>query len=133
MHNPTDRITHTTAFVTPVVEHWLERAESEFYIKRSLPSLAGLAFRIQSVRCRTKSKKKSPSGTEITGNKQVKIITTTSPTTSPSTSTSPTTAPTTSPTTSPHPPTTTKSPTAAPTTSPTTTSSTAAPHSPTVT
>ena len=23
--NPTDRITHTTAFVTPVVEHWLER------------------------------------------------------------------------------------------------------------
>ena len=26
MHRPTDRITHTTAFVTPVVEHWLERA-----------------------------------------------------------------------------------------------------------
>ena len=25
MHNPTDRITHTMAFVTPVVEHWLER------------------------------------------------------------------------------------------------------------
>ena len=25
MHHPTDRITHTTAFVTPVVEHWLER------------------------------------------------------------------------------------------------------------
>ena len=24
MHHPTDRITHTTAFVTPVVEHWLE-------------------------------------------------------------------------------------------------------------
>ena len=24
-HHPTDRITHTTAFVTPVVEHWLER------------------------------------------------------------------------------------------------------------
>ena len=22
---PTDRITHTTAFVTPVVEHWLDR------------------------------------------------------------------------------------------------------------
>lgn len=33
----------------------------------NLPSLAGLAFLIQSVRCRTKSKKKSaPSGTEIT-------------------------------------------------------------------
>ena len=25
MHHPTDRITHTTAYVTPVVEHWLER------------------------------------------------------------------------------------------------------------
>ena len=25
MHHPTDRITHTTAFVTSVVEHWLER------------------------------------------------------------------------------------------------------------
>ena len=24
MHHPTDRITHTTAFVTPVMEHWLE-------------------------------------------------------------------------------------------------------------
>ena len=25
MHHPSDRITHTTAFATPVVEHWLER------------------------------------------------------------------------------------------------------------
>ena len=25
MHHPTDRITHTTAFFKPVVEHWLER------------------------------------------------------------------------------------------------------------
>ena len=25
MHHPTDRIIHTTAFVTPVVEHWMER------------------------------------------------------------------------------------------------------------
>ena len=25
MQHPTDRITHTTAFGTPVVEHWLER------------------------------------------------------------------------------------------------------------
>ena len=31
-----------------------------------VPSLVGRAFLIQSVRCRTKSKKKSPSGTEIT-------------------------------------------------------------------
>ena len=26
MHHPTDRIKHSTAFVTPVVEHWLERS-----------------------------------------------------------------------------------------------------------
>ena len=25
MHHPTDRIVHTTAFVKPVLEHWLER------------------------------------------------------------------------------------------------------------
>ena len=25
MHHPTDRIAHTTAFVTPIVKHWLER------------------------------------------------------------------------------------------------------------
>ena len=25
MHHTTDRIIHTTAFVTPIVEHWLER------------------------------------------------------------------------------------------------------------
>ena len=25
MYHPTDRIEHTTAFVTPVMEHWLER------------------------------------------------------------------------------------------------------------
>ena len=25
MHYPTDRIAHITAFVAPVVEHWLER------------------------------------------------------------------------------------------------------------
>ena len=25
MHHPIDRIAHTMAFVTPVVEHWLER------------------------------------------------------------------------------------------------------------
>ena len=27
MYHPTDRIAHTTAFVTPVLEHWLERAQ----------------------------------------------------------------------------------------------------------
>ena len=30
MHHPTDRITHTTAFVTPVVEHWLERVIAQW-------------------------------------------------------------------------------------------------------
>ena len=25
MHHPTDRIAHTTIFVTQVVEHWVER------------------------------------------------------------------------------------------------------------
>ena len=29
MHHPTDRITHTTAFVTPVVEHLLEQEISQ--------------------------------------------------------------------------------------------------------
>ena len=32
MHHPTDRITHTTAFVTRVVEHWLEREIVYVYI-----------------------------------------------------------------------------------------------------
>ena len=27
MHHPTDEIAHTTAFVTPVVEHWLDDIE----------------------------------------------------------------------------------------------------------
>ena len=35
MHHPTDRITHTTAFVTPVVEHWLER-EQLYSIKTAI-------------------------------------------------------------------------------------------------
>ena len=29
-HHPTDRIAHTTAFVTPVVEHWLERETAQW-------------------------------------------------------------------------------------------------------
>ena len=35
MHHPTDRIAHTTAFVTIVVEHWLEREIAQ-WIKWSL-------------------------------------------------------------------------------------------------
>ena len=30
MHHPTDRIAHTMAFVTPVLEHWLEREISQW-------------------------------------------------------------------------------------------------------
>ena len=30
MHHPTDRIAHTTAFVTPVVEHWLEQEMAQW-------------------------------------------------------------------------------------------------------
>ena len=44
MHHPTDRIAHTTTFVTPVVEHWLERElfvcfDSKNYLYFSLLSL----------------------------------------------------------------------------------------------
>ena len=35
MHHPTDRITHTTVFVTPVVEHWLERELQNQYLQVS--------------------------------------------------------------------------------------------------
>ena len=34
MHHPTGRITHTTAFVTPVVEHWLEREIVTYKVHR---------------------------------------------------------------------------------------------------
>ena len=34
MHHLTDRIAHTTAFVTPVVEHWLEREIAHWEGKR---------------------------------------------------------------------------------------------------
>ena len=37
MHHPTDRITHTTAFVTPVVEHWLEREIAQWDFKETVP------------------------------------------------------------------------------------------------
>ena len=32
MHHPTDRITHTTAFVTAVVKHWLEREIAQWVL-----------------------------------------------------------------------------------------------------
>ena len=34
MHHPTDRIAHTTAFGTPVVEHWLEREIAQWYLRK---------------------------------------------------------------------------------------------------
>ena len=37
MRHPTDRITHTTAFVTPVVEHWLEREIAQWGAKTTRP------------------------------------------------------------------------------------------------
>ena len=37
MHHPTDRITHTTAFVTPVVEHWLERKIAQSHTMSERP------------------------------------------------------------------------------------------------
>ena len=36
MHHPTDRITHTTAFVIPVVEHWLEREIAQWVFGNDL-------------------------------------------------------------------------------------------------
>ena len=42
MHHPTDRIAHTTAFVTPVMEHWLEQEiilSRENYIREAYRQL----------------------------------------------------------------------------------------------
>ena len=37
MHHPTDRIEYATAFVTPVVEHWLEREIAQW-----VPTMSGV-------------------------------------------------------------------------------------------
>ena len=38
MHHPTDRITHTIAFVTPIVEHWLGRETAQWvHHEESIP------------------------------------------------------------------------------------------------
>ena len=40
MHHPTDRIAHTTAFVTPVVEHWLEQEIAQWdHLREDKPLL----------------------------------------------------------------------------------------------
>ena len=36
IYHPTDRIVHTTAFVTPVLEHWLEREIAQWGKQESL-------------------------------------------------------------------------------------------------
>ena len=38
MHYPTDRIAHTTVFVTPVVEHWLEREIAQWCVNKHKPT-----------------------------------------------------------------------------------------------
>ena len=54
MHHPTDRITHTTAFVIPVVEHWLTRLFNKtrqkiytFSIKLSFSSIEQDKLKLQ--------------------------------------------------------------------------------------
>ena len=42
MHHPTDRIAHTTAFVTPVVEHWR---------KECIKFVYGVSDKIRGARC----------------------------------------------------------------------------------
>ena len=38
MHHPTDRITHTTAFVTPIMDHWLEREIAQWVVSEGFLS-----------------------------------------------------------------------------------------------
>ena len=40
MHHPTDRITHTMAFDTPVVEHWLEREIAQWVHPMALTKIS---------------------------------------------------------------------------------------------
>ena len=40
MHHLTDRITHTTAFVTPVMEQWLETSNGTDYYSSSWANIA---------------------------------------------------------------------------------------------
>ena len=49
MHHPIDRITHTTAFVTPVMEHWLEQRKLNGLIERLASLMATLAVRLLGV------------------------------------------------------------------------------------
>ena len=42
MHHPTDRIAHTTAFVNPVVEHWVEREIAQWVQRHIEPGADAL-------------------------------------------------------------------------------------------
>ena len=44
MHHPTDWIVHTTAFVTPVVEHWLSDRSAEDIKKTMIKSGTALPY-----------------------------------------------------------------------------------------
>ena len=49
MRHPTDRIAHTTVFVTPVVEYWLEREiaiQMDSYAELSLTLLVKLHYEL---------------------------------------------------------------------------------------
>ena len=60
MHHPTDRITHTAAFITPVIEHWLEQEISQWVhheglIRRPIaPWVNALTTELQSLKITTK-------------------------------------------------------------------------------
>ena len=53
MHHPTDRIAHTTAFLRPVVEHWVEREIAQWEIQEMHTSHIAIILRIE-VRCVTR-------------------------------------------------------------------------------
>ena len=44
MHHPTDKIAHTTAFVTPVMEHWLEREIAQWVHHEGLEEEGNILF-----------------------------------------------------------------------------------------
>ena len=50
MHHPTDRTAHTLAFVTPVVEHWLEREIAQSQKGNLMLSLYVLLFPIKNLK-----------------------------------------------------------------------------------
>ena len=49
MHHPTDRITHTTAFVTPIMDHWLEREIAQWVRHEGSIRQPNFCFRSQTL------------------------------------------------------------------------------------